>query len=423
MKQTFKEIKAQLTPNNRTVTELIDRINGNETPAVKTAGLRWAVALPVVAALGIAILGGMISVSDKDVLEIEPVSSSSSATDSVVSETRKEFGYPAAQVETKVEAADGIFDFKNGGYYSMEKHQPKDPPDEETKLRLLKQNLNITVINGDDGLIVDDNAPPEDVEFTDNNGHQWVDDPDTTPYNTYTAVDDTFAEPHHVIQISHYLCMGKVKDGDRIYELLVGYFGGYSGSALGVSFGDGKYYMYDIRDYELKYTYANIHMTVGENWKEAAMYNYDVVTGKKDGDPVYYNDNQNLDEQRINAVIDALNRGEGSVSLQNDDAVDYDSGGRFHDGSENYCYKFSGFGKREDFNDDDIYGFGDISANVFAFSVCECFSMVLNTPDSDGSITALLPNGFVMKFRPMTDEEAAEFEDYRRMNVYSFDAP
>ncbi|MBR1724432.1 MAG: hypothetical protein IJ723_05370, partial [Ruminococcus sp.] len=169
MKQVYREIKEQLTPDRRTVNELLDRINGREPAVLKTSGMRWAALVPLTAVLGLVLLGGMLKLGSDNDIETKEISD----TNSVVEQQIKEYGYPAAQVETPVVVEDGKFDFQNGGYYSMEKHQPKDPPDEETKKRLLKQNLSISVMNGDPAYIVDDNASDDYVAFVDQDGHKW----------------------------------------------------------------------------------------------------------------------------------------------------------------------------------------------------------------------------------------------------------
>ena len=204
--------------------------------------------------------------------------------------------------------------------------------------------------------------------------------------------------------------MGKVKDGDRIYELLVGYTG-FGEGYVAISFGDGRYYLYEIPDYKLQYSWADFHMVTGENWGEAIKFSYNDVVGN-DVDHYTLDNDYELDEERLNAVIDTLKVGRGSVSMQNDDICKIDADGqKIYDGSETSYYTFLEFGERSDFDDNDLYGFGDLSVIIHGFSSNDFYSFVINSPDENGVITALLPNDLVVKFKPKEDDGQSD-EDY-----------
>lgn len=388
MRQVYREIKEQLTPDKDTVNELLDRINGRETPAIKTGGFRWVAAASAAAVFGLVLLGGLIGISNSSDIETSDVN------DSVcqMAEKKIEFGYPAAQVETPVETEDGIFDFKNGGYYSMEKHQPKDPPDEETKKRLLEQNLDITIYNKTIKYVDDEN-----IGVMDENIGVMIDTENSTT-NVYHADDESFETSYHVSRITHYLCMGKVKDGDRIYELLVGYTG-FGMDTVAVSFGDGKYYLYRIPDFDMELEYAGLHLALGEDqWGDTGELAYNST-----GDSSAFAD---FTDSLYDKIIEYLEANDDSVSIQNDgDAVEIRNGEYIPKGDENFGYKFGGVVDRAEFDDSDIRsGFGDLSYSAMGGSVYNVYELAINSPAYDGSILVLFPNQKVIKLIPKDSE-------------------
>ncbi|MCR5141669.1 MAG: hypothetical protein K6C68_03980 [Ruminococcus sp.] len=383
MKQVFKEIKEQLSPDDRTVNGLIDRINGREPAVVKTGGFKWAVLMPLTAALGIAILSGMISLSSNKDIELDKTTDE----ETKVVQLEKEYGYPAAQVKTPVEAEDGKFDFKNGGYYSMEKHQPKDPPDEETKKRLLKQNTEITIYNNivhlSDGNVVEVDCDTGEIEK-----------------NVYHADDETFETFYHVSRISSYLCMGKVKDGDRIYELLVGYTG-FGPGTVAISFGDGRYYLYRIPNFDLELEYAGLHLALGEeHWGDAGVFAYNDICGSDQYDT--------LTDELFFKIIDYIQKNDDSITVQiDDDAVEIRNGVYLSkDDDEQLLYKYGGMADRTEFDDSDVcFGFGTLTYSAMGGTQFADYNAAINSPAEDGSLLVLLPGDRVIKLIPVQTEE------------------
>lgn len=383
MKQVFKEIKEQLSPDDRTVNELIERINGREPAVVRSGGLKWVALMPLTAALGIAILAGMISLTSNKDIEIEKTAD----TDSKVVQLEKEYGYPAAQVKTPVEAEDGKFDFKNGGYYSMEKHQPKDPPDEETKKRLLKQNTEITIYNNivhcSSGVVMEMETGIGDIGE-----------------NVYHADDETFETSYHVSRISSYVCMGKVKDGDRIYELLVGYTG-FGPGTVAISFGDGRYYLYRIPDFDLELEYAGLHLALGEeHWGDAGEFAY-----KDIGESNPY---QTLTDELFFKIIDYIQKNDDSITVQiDDDAVEIRNGVYLSkNDNEQSLYKYGGMADRTEFDDSDVrFGFGTLTYSAMGGAQFADYNAAINSPAEDGSLLVLLPGDRVIKLIPVQTEE------------------
>ena len=384
MKQICRQIQTQLSPDNRTVDELFDKINGRETAVVKTSGLKWAALLPLTAALGIALLAGVMSLSSNNDIKAEEVSETTASVEETpiaVDQTIKEFGYPAAQVETPVEVADGKFDFKNGGYYGTMKHQPKDPPDEETKKRLLMQNKDITIYN-------------KTIAYRDDATMGITIDLEHSTTNVYHADDESFETSYHVSRISHYVCMGKVKDGDRIYELLVGYTG-FGMDTVAVSFGDGKYYLYRIPNFDLELEYASLHLALGEEqWGLNGELAYNSL-----GDTSAFAD---FTDSLYDKIIEYLEANENSVSIQNDGkAIEIRDGEFIPKGDENFSYKFGGVVDRSEFDDSDVRsGFGDLGYSAMGGSVYNCYEVAINSPAYDGSILVLFPNQKVIKLVP-----------------------
>lgn len=353
MNNLIRNIKSQLTPSNKCLNDLNDRINGIEPVTVKRAGWK-GIALPLTTAVAavfiISVAAGSSGKKDSDTI----LPSATVETNEEVSANE----YPTNVPKTDPTTDEGIFDLNHGGYWSNEKHSPVDPPNEKTKLDLLKKNIEV----------------------------------DYAKY-IFHSTDDTFSTYYHVSTIPEFIGMGKVKYGDKIYELLIG-VRGVEGNKIYISFGDGDFYEFVNEDipFSIERYYISLDMTEdGKSYIRNYYLNLD--SGDYSKEDIYreFNDKYYLNDEIYQALISKMKEENYSIVMRDGTGMSYD---------DCYYYEFVEECERSEFNDDDLAGYGTMQFVSVQEVLPQCFfdfAVIANSPDENGDIKILFPGDRVLK--------------------------